>query len=1377
MNRLIGKRNESKLIANGIETSGLIDTGSEISTVSEEFWESLHQRPKMHAVKELEIKCADGSTLPYRGFIEITLGVPALQADPVSALFLVVPMTDYNRNVPFIVGTNVIREYKKSESMTDDVPESWQLAFKSLSAQHVGTVKTTNKVTLQPWEVRDITGFVRKVRQCDSAITEATEVGHCPNVTTSPRIVALDNPGKTARVPVRVCNMTAKLITLPQKTSLCDLHEVKVLRSVPLGDKDTVKAHVNQQTVDTEKTSHLDGINLENTKLTVEQKQEALQFLTKWQHVFSKSSTDLGCTNLVQHEIKLENEQPFKEPYRRIPPALIQEVREHLKEMLEAGVIRSSNSPFSSNVVIVRKKDGTIRFCIDYRKLNLRTIKDAYAIPRIDDTLHLLAGAKYFTKLDLKSGYWQVELKEEDKPKTAFQVGPLGFYECNRMPFGLCNAPATFQRLMERCMGEMNLRDCLIYLDDIIVFSSTFEEHLERLQAVFFRLELHNLKLKATKCEFFKSQVVYLGHVVSEAGIQADPAKIEAVRNWPVPKIVKEVRQFLGFTGYYRRFVKGFAAIARPLNDLLVGLDTNPKASRKKKTSKKQVLFEWSEEHQQSFETLIDKLTSPPVLAYADCRLPFSVHTDASTSGLGAVLYQKQDGKERVVAYASRSLKPSEKNYPAHKLEFLALKWAISEKFRDYLYGSKFEVLTDNNPLTYVLTTAKLDATGQRWVASLCDYDFVIIYRSGRKNVDADSLSRVPSPEKEEQIILPEVLRALSFSLKVENCPLVESVAISDTPETVPPLVQPEISEQQLNAHGLTTKDWRIAQQAVPSLKLIMDRLEQGLDAPDKKEVDSTINTRYFKDWEKYCLTGGVLHRKATLNGQEFLQLVLPPGYQDIVFQALHDDLGHQGRDRTTMLIKQRFFWPGMDSFIKSKVKSCDRCIRRKTNIGQRAKLVNIQSTAPMEIVCIDYLSLEPSKGGVENILVITDHFTRYAQAIPTKNQTARTTARVLFDNFIVHYGFPARIHSDQGQCFESNLIKELCTIADVEKSRTTPYHPMGNGQVERFNQTLLQMLGTLEESKKSDWKAHVPSLVHAYNSTFHDSTGYSPYFLMFGRHPRLAIDAFFGLNPDVLAAKTHTEYVRKLRQRLHFAYQKASREAKKSAAHHKSTYDLKARSSVIQPGDRVLVRNVGIRGKHKLADRWEHKPYIVKQQPNPDIPVFVVQEEGSRKKPRILHRNLLLPFMGLPCMDPTQSSGQSSEVEEEVPLGSAATDVDNEPELHLVLSSSEDSEVDSEVDTHSQLGYEASSDADSIPTQSPSRYVIPMRRRKGQPGLLPRRLPLTDQHATSDSPDATNGRSRPRRSRRKPSWMRDNNWVVGQIHTFSVDPDRVVYL
>ena len=212
----------------------------------------------------------------------------------------------------------------------------------------------------------------------------------------------------------------------------------------------------------------------------------------------------MGHTKLVEHQIKLSNQEPFKEPYRRIPPGLTEEVREHLQEMLQAGVIRDSESPFSSNVVIVQKKDRTIRFCVDFRKLNNRTIQDAYAIPRIEYSLHLLAGTKFFSKLDPRSGYWQVEVAEEDKYKTAFQVGTLGFFEFNRMPFGLCIAPATFQRLTERCMGHMNLRDCLIYLDDIFVFSTTFEEHVERLEAVFLKLQTNNLKLKASKCEFFR---------------------------------------------------------------------------------------------------------------------------------------------------------------------------------------------------------------------------------------------------------------------------------------------------------------------------------------------------------------------------------------------------------------------------------------------------------------------------------------------------------------------------------------------------------------------------------------------------------------------------------------------------------------------------------------------------------------------------------------------------------------------------------------------------------------------------------------------------------------------------------------------------------
>ncbi|MCG8077552.1 MAG: DDE-type integrase/transposase/recombinase, partial [Candidatus Thiodiazotropha taylori] len=587
-------------------------------------------------------------------------------------------------------------------------------------------------------------------------------------------------------------------------------------------------------------------------------------------------------------------------------------------------------------------------------------------------------------------------------------------------------------------------------------------------------------------------------------------------------------------------------------------------------------------EQQQAFETIISSLINPPVLAYADYSLPFELHTDATLIGLGAVLYQEQDGKKRVVAYASRSLKVAEKNYPAHKLEFLALKWAVVEKFHDYLYGSKFEAVTDNNPLTYIFTTAKLDATGQRWVAALSNYNFCIKYRCGRNNTDADGLSR-RIEKSDEEVIFPDVLKAICQSVYVAS-PLIESVAVTDNVSATDDI------PEQLRTYALTLKDWRKAQRDDLTLNIIIDQLEAGSSvlAP-QNQTNPVVDRRYFRGSDRLFMLNDVLHRKVDLNGQEFQQLVLPMAFREFVFNAFHNDLGHQGRDRTTSLIKQRFYWPAMDSYIADKVAECHRCTLRKTHQDKSAGLVNIVSSAPMELICLDYLSLERSKGGVENILVITDHFSRYAQAVPTRNQTARTTARVLFDHFIVHYGFPARIHSDQGQTFESNLIKELCDLAGVEKSRTTPYHAMGNGQCERFNQTLLKMLGTLEEYQKSDWKAHVPTLVHAYNATFHDSTRYSPFFLMFGRHPRLAIDAFLGLSPDTLSAASQTEYVRKLRQRLDFAYKAAEEAAKQSTAQHKRYYDLKVRNSrALYPGDRVLMTSLSLRGKQKLADRSE---------------------------------------------------------------------------------------------------------------------------------------------------------------------------------------------
>ena len=1000
---------------------------------------------------------------------------------------------------------------------------------------------------LRRQKTKVITGLARKQGTLDTVVTEQKDTSQASGLLVCPRIVSLQKSlGSTARIPVRVCNMSANVVKIQPKSVICSLNKVDVLDTwSPESSTHTHIPEVEKCTRSLDEVEAL-GVKVNRENLSLSELEQANSLLSKWSHIFSKSFKDLGRATTVEHEIRLTDDVPFKDPYRRIPPAMYEEVRQHLREMIEAGAIRKSNSPYSSNVVLCRKSDGSLRFCIDFRKLNNKTVKDAYNLPRVDDAIDSLLGARYFSKLDLRSGYWQVEVREEDKHKTAFSVGNLGFFECNRMPFGLTNAPATFQRLMEACMGELHLQHCLIFLDDTLVFSKTFSEHLERLEGVFDRLAKHNLKLKPSKCEFFTSSVRYLGHIVSDKGIETDPDKTSALETWPVPQNVKALRSLLGFTGYYRRFVKDYSKLVKPLNDLLIGHPTN-KASKAKR---KKVPWVWGYEQQVAFESIIAKLTSPPILAYADFKKPFIVNIDASGDGLGAVLYQVQDGKERVVAYASRGLRSSERNYPAHKLEFLCLKWALSDKFHDYLYGNCFEVRTDNNPLTYVLTSAKLDATGHRWLASLANYTFKLTYRAGRSNADADGLSRRPVTQ-----MFPEVVKAITNSALVSRCelPLAESIVLSQKATLTPPS-QPDMP----NFQSPGKIHWVNEQRKDLTITKVIDLLQSGCKPKsDELAGESEDLTCYLKEWKRFEIRKGVLYRKGVVDGENVYQLVLPVHFREKAMEYIHDEVGHQGRDRTLWLARHRFYWPFMDNDIETKVKTCGRCIRRKTKATPSATLIPIETSRPLELVCIDFLQLDRSKGGYEDVLVITDHFTRFAMAIPTRNQTAATTAKALYEQFIVHYSFPERIHSDQGGNFESKVIRELCKLAGIQKSRTTPYHPMGNGMVERFNQTLIKIIGTLQDHQKSDWKSYIPALVQAYNSTKHESTGYAPHFLMFGWNPRLAVDVYLDLENQNEGSKRRENYVDKLKRRMKFAYKVAKSESEKKSRRNKDYYDV----------------------------------------------------------------------------------------------------------------------------------------------------------------------------------------------------------------------------
>lgn len=473
--------------------------------------------------------------------------------------------------------------------------------------------------------------------------------------------------------------------------------------------------------------------------MTHEQQAIVKNLLSKYRGVFfSKGESDLGCTTLIEHQIPLVDKAPVRQRYRRIPPSQYEAVKAHIRQLLEAQIIWESCSPYASPIVLVQKKDGTLRLCVDYRQLNSKTRKDAYPLPRTDESLDALSGAKWFSTLDLASGYNQVPVAEADRFKTAFCT-PFGLFEFNRMPLGLCNGPSTFQRLMERIFGYQSFQSLLLYLDDVIVFSCCFEPHVQRLELVLRRLDKENLRVKLTKCSFFQHKVKYLGHVVSSDGVSTDPDKIAVVAEWRRPRNLQELRSFLGFASYYRRFVAGFSKIAQPLNALVAAL--LPKNHRG--TSKK-ALEQWTEVCEHAFQTLKSKLVSAPVLAYADFKKSFILEVDASHNGLGAVLSQEQDGKVRPIAYASRGLRKAERNmqnYSSMKLEFLALKWAVADKFREYLLGNKCLVFTDNNPLSHY-QTAKFGAVEQRWASQLAAFDLEIRYKPGKAKINADALSR-----------------------------------------------------------------------------------------------------------------------------------------------------------------------------------------------------------------------------------------------------------------------------------------------------------------------------------------------------------------------------------------------------------------------------------------------------------------------------------------------------------------------------------------------------------------------------------------------------------------------------------------------------------
>ena len=951
------------------------------------------------------------------------------------------------------------------------------------------------------------------------------------------------------------------------------------------------------------------------TNLDEDQCNQLKDVLIEFQDVFSKGDHDLGCFTELKFKINTGTERPVKHKLRRTPFNFEQEERQVLNKMLETGIIRPSTSEWASSPVLIRKKDGTVRYCLDYRDLNAKTMKDRWPLPSISSCMDTLEGNEWFSSLDLASGYWQFLIEEEDIPKTAF-LTKFGLYEHVRMAFGLTNAPSFCQKCIELVLRGMTWEEIIAYLDDVMVLGKDFRSHLDVLRRVFERFRKFNLKLKPKKCHLFQKRVPFLGRLVSKDGVEVDPEKVKAVETYPQPKNSKEVEKFLGFANYHREFIERFAE----RSDLLYQLTGNND-------------FVWTEEHTEQFLDLRRALVSTPVLAYPQADAPFILDTDASDTAVAGVLSQIQDGKERVISYGSAILAGPQRNYCTTRKELLAI-IKFTRQYRHYLLGRTVRVRTDNSSLLW-LTRFK-EPCGQiaRWLEELSQYDLQIEHRKGKLHVNADTLSRIPDD--------------------LEFCPNYTGKGLSELPcggcryctrahqtwarfdeevDDVVPLAVKRVNTLQISNppsnwfDSITNDEWVEEQRKDSDLTLLRDYLENKIE-PTEPELylQSSTAKSYWSNRTQFKLANAILFYNWTSpTGDKWLHVV-PRGLKGRFCKLAHDNptTGHMGQDKSYRQLQTRVYWSGMRQDIKEHVQSCHQCnISKKTNRKPKYALQSYHAGVPMERVHLDILGpFQTSQSGNKYLLVMVDQFTKWIEIEPLPEQSAEKIAKAAVDRFFSHFGYPITIHTDQGRNFDGELFKSLCQLLHIAKTRTTPYRPSSNGQVERYNRTILQTIRAYLQSNLNQWDEYIQLIAAAIRATVNRSTGYTPNMLMLGKEVRLPLDLMIG--PE---AYTHPSgsYLQQLQQAMVTAHDAARENLKSYQKRQKKDYDINLKTNKFDVGDVVYLLDSSTKVKQSTKLRPIYKgPYVVSQVLSPLL--FKVKDQ---KRESVIHHDRMKP-----CLD-----------------------------------------------------------------------------------------------------------------------------------------------
>jgi hypothetical protein len=786
-----------------------------------------------------------------------------------------------------------------------------------------------------------------------------------------------------------------------------------------------------------------------NTKLPKTDQQRIYNLIMKYPVLFDDE--ELGKCSIMAHRINTGNNEPVKTHPHRQSQLKREATQKLIQEFVDQDLVTPSESPWASPVVLVHKKNGKFRFCVDYRQLNAITTKDVYPLPNIEDSLSYLEGARIFSIIDLRSGYHQIEVNPEDRQKTAF-ITQDGLFEWKVMPFGLTNAPATFQRTMDTVLAGLKYNSCLVYLDDILVFSRTMEEHLVILEKVFSRLLQADLRISLEKSRFGLEEILYLGYVISPDGQKPDPEKLAAVQQFPLPDSITMLQSFLGLCNYYRKFVEGFSKLSAPLYAM----------------TKKDAEFEWTNDTIEVFNKLKEKLCSPPVLTHYHQNRPHKVHTDASQVGLGAVLLQQEpDGSWRVISYISRRTSKAEANYSITELEGTAVIFAL-EKFRPYLEGTSFTIVTDHCALCQLKNRKNLNRRLARWLLTLQDFDCKLEYKSGKKHTDADCLSRYPvEGNREDQD--------------------------SDRPSV-------NIRFLKSGDHWIMSPSVNIDQTDDPWIKGIIKKLQNLSSLPIKER----------RSLDRYVLISQEhLYRKIYDGGVSWA-IVVPAKQRQDVIRINHDGsaAGHLGIEATYQRIRRKYYFRNMYNLIEDYVRKCVICNAHSKERVENSPLESIRTDEPFSTIGMDVMGPLPVSDGKRFIIVAVDHFTKWAETRACSNQKTSTIKKFFTEQVLLRHGNIKRLITDQGTNFLSDVFKTFLEASKINHTPKTAYHQQANGQCERVNGTLISILKKFVSLDQKDWAGKLAYATFAYNTSPSKSTKKSPFKCLYGREALLPFDS-----------------------------------------------------------------------------------------------------------------------------------------------------------------------------------------------------------------------------------------------------------------------------